>query len=157
MNELNSVAGLRYRPVDVAPGARAGPRARRVAGRAVGTLFAFVWLPAATAVSGVGASGGASPASLDSWVYLAVAGLPVGVAWLALRSARPGAAWTVFLSLASLATLWCVATAEMGPAVQAAGAAAVGLPAWLAVFALRRRVKAVWLENAALRRGSILR
>ena len=149
--------GLRFRPVDLAPGGRARPRARRVAGRAVGTLFAVVWLPAATAVFGVEASGGALPASLESWAYLAVAGLPVGVARVTLRPARPVAAWTVFLALASLATLWCVATAGMGPAAQAAGAAAAGLPAWLAVFVLRRHVKAVWLENAARRRGSILR
>ena len=78
VNELNSVACLRYRPDDLAPWQRGIRFPWTMAGRAASGSFAVVWLPAA--IGTFGAGGGTLPGSLEGWVYLAVVGLPLGVA-----------------------------------------------------------------------------
>ena len=101
-----------------------------MAGWAVAGLFAVGWLPAAIGVFGAGVSVVALPGNLEGWAYLAVAGLPLSAARLTLGSTRPVAAWAVFLVLAPLATVWCIGTAEIWSAMQAARQPAYRLGWW---------------------------
>ena len=102
--------------------------------------------------------GDALPAGLEGWVYLALGGVPLGLAWMVLRRGRPVLTWMAFMVLAPASLLWCLGAAEAGPATQAGVAAVIGLPCWLLALAPpRRRPDAMFLENAAMRWGSIVR
>ena len=102
--------------------------------------------------------GEALPAGPEGWVYLALGGVPLGLAWMVLRRGRPVLTWMAFMVLAPASLLWCLGAAEAGPATQAGVAAVIGLPCWLLALApRRRRPDAMFLENAAMRWGSIVR
>ena len=116
------------------------------------------WLPGSAAVLAAGMGDGVPASGAEGWVCLAVGGVPLGLAWIVLRKTRPAAAWTAFLLLALLGIVWCAFAASLGPEMQAAGAAGIGVAAWLPLaIRRRRRRKAVWLINPAMRSGLLLR
>ena len=118
---------------------------------------ALVWLPTAMLVLAP-AVGEALQAGPEGWVYLALGGVPLGLAWMVLRRGRPVLTWMAFMMLAPASLIWCLGAADAGPARQAGVAAVIGLPCWLLALApRRRRPDAMFLENAAMRWGSIVR
>ncbi len=134
----------------------AGGRWRTAAEPLVTGLAGLLWLPAAMAVVGVALGGAALPADPQGWVYLAAGGLPLVLAWFALGPVRSLAAWTAFPVLAPLSIFGCVLAAGAGAAMQAAVAAAIGLPIWI-LFLLSRRGRriTVCVENTVWRVGSV--
>ena len=131
---------------------------RSVAARAAAALLVAGWLPGSAAVLAAGMGGGAPASSAEGWVCLAVGGVPLGLAWLVLGKTRPAAAWTAFALLALVSIVWCGFAASLGPEMQAAGAAATGVAACLPMaMRRRRRRKAVWLINPAMRSGLLSR
>ena len=116
------------------------------------------WLPGSAAVLAAGMGDGVPASGAEGWVCLAVGGVPLGLAWLVPRKRRPTAAWTTLLLLALLGIVWCAFAASLGPEMQAAGAAGIGVVAWLPLaMRRRRRRKAGWLINPAMRSGLLLR
>ena len=137
--------GARHGHVSFAPHPRPGaammpPTYGRLLGFAAASLL---WLPAGivalTLVRGFGL-----PPETDSWLLLAVTapcGLPLALAWLALRSAGwRRIAWTVFAVLGPLSVLGALAGGLLGPVGIAGYTAVLSLPAWIvyAVCRLRR-------------------
>ena len=134
-------------------------RGRSVVARAAAALLVVGWMPGSAAVLAAGMGGWVPVSGAEGWVCLAAGGVPLGLGWFVLREARPAAAWTALLVLAALVIVWCAFAATSGPAMQAAGAAAIGSVAWLplAMRARRRRRKVVWLINPAMRSGLLSR
>ena len=141
MDILDSLAPLRYRAERPRALVDQDERRPRTAGRLAAGLLAPAWLPVSMA-----ALGGA-PAGPEGWVFLAAGGLPLGLAWLLPGRRRMAAVWMASAALAVLGVLWCVSAASSGPAIQAVGAAVIGLPVWL-LPKPRRRPKAAWLANS---------
>ena len=109
-------------------------------GRLLGFAAAsLLWLPTGivvlTLVRGFGL-----PPEADSWLQLAVTapcGLPLALAWLALRRAGwRRTAWTVFAVLGPLSILGALAGGLLGPVGIVGYTAALSLPAWI-VYAVR--------------------
>ena len=113
-------------------------------GRLLGFAAAsLLWLPAGIVVLTLVRGFGLPPEAQD-WLALAVTapcGLPLALAWLALR--RAGwirTAWTVFAVLGPLSVLGALAGGLLGPLGVAGYTAVLSLPAWIvyAVCRLRR-------------------
>ena len=125
--------------------------------RALTGLLAVGWLPGSVAVVGAGMGGGWLTPGAEGWVYLAAGGMPLGLGWLTLRETRPSAAWWVLALLTPLVMGWCALASGWGPGMQAAGAAGIGVGAWLPLATRRRRRKAVWVLDPAMPFGLLLR
>ena len=129
-----------------------------MAARTAAAILVVGWLPGSAAVLAAGMGDGVPASGAEGWVCLAVGGVPLGLAWIVLRKTRPAAAWTTFLLLAVGGIVWCGFAASLGPEMQAAGAAGIGVAGWLPLaMRRRRRRKAVWLINPAMRSGLLLR
>ena len=113
-----------------------------------GRLLAFAaaslsWLPAGIVLLTL-ARGFGLPPEADSWLLLAVTapcGLPLALAWLALRRAGwRRTAWAVFAVLGPLSVLGALGGGLLGPAGIAGYTLVLSLPAWIvyAVCRLRR-------------------
>ena len=119
-------------------------------------LAGLLWLPAGVAVFGTALGGAALPGQPEGWTYLALGGLPLALAWVALGPSRPPAIRTAFPVLALLGVVGCLMAAAAGPAGQAAVAAAIGMPVWLLFLVPRRgRRNTVCVENTVWRVGTI--
>ncbi len=135
--------------------ASGGPR-RSAAGQLAAVLAGLLWLPAGVAVFGTALGGAALPGQPEGWAYLALGGLPLALAWVALGASRSPAALTAFPVLALLGVVGCLLAAAAGPAGQAGVAAAIGLPVWLLFLVPRRgRRITVCVENTVWRVGTI--
>ena len=134
----------------------AGARRRSLAGQAAAGLTGLLWLPAAVAAVGLAVSEAALPLGARGWACLVAGGLPLGLAWFLLGSARSAAIRTAFAVLAPLGVLAYLAAAGAGPVAQAAAAAAMSLPVWV-LFLLPRRSRrsAVCVENTVWRVGTV--
>ena len=100
--------------------------------------FALLWLPGGIVVFAL-IRGSVPP--LEAWLQLAVTapcGLPLALAWLALRRAGwRRTAWTVFVVLGPLSVLGALVGGLLGPPGIAVYAVALSLPAWI-VYGVRR-------------------
>ena len=110
-------------------------------GRLLGFAAASLsWLPAGIVVLTL-ARGFGLPSDADSWLLLAVTapcGLPLALAWLALRRAGwRRTAWAVFAALGSLSVLGALGGGLLGPVGIAGYTTMLSLPAWI-VYALCR-------------------
>ena len=134
----------------------ASGRRRSAALQLAAVLAGLLWLPAGVAAFGTALGGAALPGQPEGWAYLALGGLPLALAWVALGPSRPPALRTAFPVLAALAVVGCLLAAAAGPAGQAGVALAVGLPVWLLFLVPRRgRRSTVCVENTVWRVGTV--
>ncbi|MCY4003830.1 MAG: hypothetical protein OXF33_09025 [Rhodospirillales bacterium] len=112
---------------------------RRILGFAAASLL---WLPAGIVVLTL-ARGFALPPDAGSWLLLAVTapcGLPLALAWLALRRAGwKRTAWMVVAVLGPLSVPGALAGGLLGPQGIAGYTAVLSLPAWIAYAVCRWR------------------
>ncbi len=100
----------------------------------------LLWLPAGIVVLTL-LRGFGLPTEADSWLLLAVTapcGLPLALAWLALRRAGwRRTAWVVFAVLGPLSVLGALGGGLLGPVGIAGYTLLISLPAWI-VYAVCR-------------------
>lgn len=137
-----------------APGS--GGRWRTPARQAADGLTGLLWLPAAIAAIGSAVYEAALPAGVAGWLYLAAGGLPLGLAWFLLGTARRFAMRMAFAVLVPLGILGCVLAAGAGAPAQGVVAAVIGLPIWILFLVQRHgRRNAVRVENTVWRVGTM--
>ena len=141
---------------DFPPRSEVGGRWRITTGLIAAGLAGLLWLPAMIAVFGLVLGGAVLPAGPLGWVCLAVGGLPFGLAWIALGPVRSLRARAGIAAAALLGFLGCLLAAVVGPAAQAAVAAAMSLPVWILLLVPRRgRRGTICVENTVWRVGTV--